>query len=344
MACLVIVLAGLRAAREVVVPVLFAGFLALVCIRPVKRLQAWGVPKVLGVVLVTLLVLVSFVGLSAVVGTSIREFSGSLWKYESRLDAVMEGGLGGLQQLGLEVSKDDLKSVLDTGAVLQLISDTTESLLSLLSDLIVIVLIMVFMLLEAEGLPAKLRLAFRKSEEEISRTTRISDMVYGFLSIKTGLNLVVGGLVTAWTAIMGVDYPFLWGLVAFVFNYIPNIGSIIAAIPPALLALIQFNLGQALVLVAGFVGINTVLGQIVEPRVMGRHLGLSPLVVIVSLFFWNWVLGPVGMLLSVPLTMVVKVILENTEDLRGVGILLGPTYITGEPPDELTLRGGSGPV
>ena len=117
------------------------------------------------------------------------------------------------------------------------------------------------------------------------------------------------------------------------FNFVPNIGSVIAAVPPALLALVEVDLGRALLVAAGFVGINTVLGNIIEPRLMGKHLGLSPLVIIISLFFWHWMLGPVGMLLSVPLTMVVKEVLDNTEDLRPVGILLGPTELTDEPAD-----------
>jgi predicted PurR-regulated permease PerM len=119
-----------------------------------------------------------------------------------------------------------------------------------------------------------------------------------------------------------VDFAVLWGLLTFCLNYIPNIGSIIAAVPPVLLALVQYGPGTALAVAIGYVVINVVFGNLVEPRVMGRGLGLSTLVVFISLVFWQWVLGPVGMLLSVPLTMTLKIILDGNDETRWIAILL----------------------
>jgi predicted PurR-regulated permease PerM len=116
----------------------------------------------------------------------------------------------------------------------------------------------------------------------------------------------------------------LWGLVAFLFNFVPNIGSIIAAVPALLLALVQLGPGPALAAGAGYLVVNIVMGNVVEPRFMGRGVGLSTLVVFLSLVFWGWVLGPVGMLLSVPLTMVVKLALEANPETRWIAVLIGP--------------------
>ncbi len=124
-------------------------------------------------------------------------------------------------------------------------------------------------------------------------------------------------------AIIGVDFPLLWGMLAFLLNYIPTFGSILAAIPPVLLAMVQLGPGHAIAALAVFVMLNVLLGNFVEPYFMGRRLGLSTLVVFLSLVFWGWVWGPVGMLLSVPLTMIVKIMLENTEDLSWIAVLLG---------------------
>jgi predicted PurR-regulated permease PerM len=144
------------------------------------------------------------------------------------------------------------------------------------------------------------------------------------MAIKTLVSLATGVIVAIGLYVIGVDYPLLWGLLAFLLNYIPNIGSIIAAIPPVLLAMIQLGPMQALIVAGGFVVVNIVMGSIVEPRFMGRGLGLSTLVVFLSLLFWGWVLGPVGMLLSVPLTITVKIALDSREESRWLAILLGP--------------------
>ena len=136
------------------------------------------------------------------------------------------------------------------------------------------------------------------------------------------VSLVTGLLAGTWLYILGVDHFLLWGVLAFLFNYIPNIGSIIAAVPAVLMALVQYGGGEAGLVALGFVVINTVMGNVVEPRFMGRGLGLSTLVVFLSLIFWGWLLGSVGMLLSVPLTMIVKIALESREESRWLAILL----------------------
>jgi predicted PurR-regulated permease PerM len=124
---------------------------------------------------------------------------------------------------------------------------------------------------------------------------------------------------------LGVDFPLLWGLLTFLLNFVPNIGSFIAAAPAVSLAFLQFGVGRAALAAAGYIVLETGIGNVLEPRLMGRGLGLSPLVVFVSLVFWGWVLGPAGMLFSVPLTMIVKIALDTSDDLRWVAVLLSET-------------------
>jgi AI-2 transport protein TqsA len=124
--------------------------------------------------------------------------------------------------------------------------------------------------------------------------------------------------------VIGVDYPIMWGMLAFAFNFIPNIGSIIAAVPAVLLAVVQLGPGSALEAAACYVAINMVVGNVIEPRFMGKGLGLSTLVVFLSLLFWGWVFGPIGMLLSVVLTMTLKMLLESSEETRWMALLLEP--------------------
>ncbi len=133
-----------------------------------------------------------------------------------------------------------------------------------------------------------------------------------------------GLLVYFFLLIVGVDYPLLWAVLAFVLNYIPTIGSIIALIPPFLLAMVQLGFIDSIIVLAGYLTINTIMGNILEPKFMGKGLGLSTLVVFLSLVFWGWVLGPIGMLLSVPLTITIKIALDSSEETRWLAVMLGP--------------------
>ncbi|MDF1555205.1 MAG: AI-2E family transporter, partial [Deferrisomatales bacterium] len=186
-----------------------------------------------------------------------------------------------------------------------------------------ILLTVVFMLLEASDLPAKMRAAVGDPAADFSGFDAFANNLNRYLAIKSWVSLATGALAAAWLGILGVDFAILWGLLAFLLNFVPNLGSIIAGVPAVLMAFIQFGFARAGVVAVGYVVINVVIGSGVEPRFMGRGLGLSTLVVFVSLVFWGWVFGPVGMLLSVPLTMALKIALESREDSRWLSVLLG---------------------
>jgi len=207
-----------------------------------------------------------------------------------------------------------------------------------LSNAFLILLTVIFILLEASSFPRKLRETLSDPQSQLPYFQRFTETVNRYMAIKTTISLVTGGLIAGFLAVLGVDFPLLWGMVAFLLNYIPNIGSLIAAIPAVLMALVQLGLGPAVVTALGFVGVNIAMGTFIEPRFMGRGLGLSTLVVFLSLVFWGWVLGPVGMLLSVPLTMTVKIALEANPDTHWLAVLLGPESdlppIHEPPPEE----------
>ena len=159
-----------------------------------------------------------------------------------------------------------------------------------------------------------------------------TESVNRYLGIKTLLSGLTGLLVTVMLWVLGVDYPVMWGLLAFMLNFVPTIGSILAAVPALLLALLQVSPAMVALGAVGYVLINVGVGNVLEPRWMGKGLNLSPLVVFLSLVFWGWVLGPVGMLLSIPLTILVKIALERDPDTRWLGIMLGAAKATNPLP------------
>ena len=322
-ASFVIVVAGMRAASSILVPFLLSMFIAIICAPPLFWLQRKGVPNALAVLSILVGIIVVGLLLAAFVGTSVNDFSKALPVYEKRLSEITSALVSWLQELVLEISGPVLTDYFDPGKAMKMAANTLAGLSGLLTNVFMILLTVIFILLEASGFPQKLRIALGDPEESMGRFRSVTESVNRYLALKTVFSLATGVAVAIWLAILGVDFALLWGLVAFLLNYVPNIGSIIAAIPAILLALIQLGVGPALLTCLGYVVVNVIFGSILEPRFMGRGLGLSTLVVFLSLVFWGWVLGPVGMVLSVPLTMIVKIAMESHEDTQWIAVMLG---------------------
>src|SRR5690606_25965574 len=340
-AAFVIVIAGMRAARPVLVPLLVAAFVALVCVPVVNALRRRRFPNGLAVTVVVLGVVAGVGGVGAFVGSSLTAFVQALPTYEAGLAAQTASALDWLQRHGLPVSnREGLLDAVDPGAALGLAAVLLNEVGALLTNGVLVMLAVVFILLEVGSFRYKARRALGMPEATFPQLAAFMHAMKRYIVIKTEVSLITGVLVAVWLAILGVDFPLLWGLIAFLLNYIPNIGSIIAAIPGTLLALVQLGLWPAFLVALGYLAINMVMGNFLEPRWMGHGVGLSPLVVFLCLIGWGWVLGPVGLLLSVPLTMTVKIAAESFPETRWLAVLLGPEDVpAGEDVPELEEAG-----
>jgi predicted PurR-regulated permease PerM len=321
-ASLVVVIAGLNAAQTVIIPVLLALLLAILCTPAVFWLRDHRVPTVAAVLLVVVVLLGVLTAFGVLVGGSINGFVEAAPRYEQRLDQVGSSIGDWLQAHGLDTSRIHASDVFQPGSLIGILGGGLTALLATLSNTFVVVLILIFMLLEALFLPVKMRAAMGRADADLKRFTRAARDVQKYLGLKTVVSAATGLLIGGWVALLGLDFAVTWGFLAFLLNFIPNIGSIIAAIPAVLLALVQLGLGEAILVAGGFLAINLVIGNIVEPQLMGHTLGMSTLAVFLSLVFWGWLWGPVGMFLSVPLTMILKIGLENSRELQWVAILL----------------------
>jgi len=322
-ACFVVIVAGMQAATSLLVPFLLSAFVAIICLPPLNWLTRHRIPAGASVLIVTLTLIVAVLLLGTFVGSSISDFSSNLPIYQERLKAMTGDLLTWLSGMGISFSSQAIRDNFNPSAAMGMAGTLVSSLGNALANTFLIVLTVIFLLIEAAALPHKWRVmgSHAPSTEHFGRFV---ESVNSYLTIKGWVSLATGGIIAIWLTILGVDYPLLWGLIAFLFNFVPNIGSIIAAVPAVLLALVQLGPGAALAAGSGYVVVNIVMGNVVEPRFMGKGVGLSTLVVFLSLVFWGWILGPVGMLLSVPLTMIVKLALEANEQTRWIAILLGP--------------------
>ena len=330
LAAFTIVVAGLRAAAPIVVPFLLALFVAVVCAAPLFTLEKRGVPRWVGLPLVVIGVVLVFAGIGTLIGTSVNDFTRQLPAYETRFRVLLDAGAARLEELGAPSATGELRDVFQPGQVFGLVRGLLAGLGAALTNAFFVLLTAVFVLLEATSLRDKLEVIADDPGDARERFELIADNVRRYLGVKTLTSLATGGLIAAGLALLGVDFPLLWGLLAFLLNFVPTIGSVIAGVPGVLLALVQLGWGPALAATLLYVGVNVAIGNGIEPRLMGRSVGLSTLVVFVSLVFWGWVLGPVGMLLSVPLTMTTKIALESDPSTHWLAVLLGPSSVARE--------------
>ncbi|WP_034474048.1 AI-2E family transporter [Aestuariibacter salexigens] len=322
MASLIIIFAGIKAASAIMVPFFLSAFIAIACSPLINWASQYRIPRWLSVICVILLILIFGFMLAGLVGQSLSEFRANMPEYREQLKQEFAWAAAQLSALNIEIDSSLLVSYLDPGMAMNVATNFLSGMGGVLSNLLLILLTVVFMLFEAESMPRRIHVALADPEMKMRHIDKFLQSVNRYLAIKTLVSLGTGLLIGVWLYFLDVDHYLLWAVTAFLLNYIPNIGSIIAAVPAVLMAFVQHGPGTAGLTALGFVVVNTVMGNAVEPRYMGRGLGLSTLVVFLSLIFWGWLLGSVGMLLSVPLTMIVKIALESREESKWLAVML----------------------
>ncbi len=323
-AAVIVVIYGLQMAKVLLVPFLIAVFLALITVRPMLWLQQRRVPSFLAALMIVSAIMLLLAVVGAVVGSSIAEFTAKIPEYQAQLDAIVDGVFDFVSEhLNGDQSMENIGDMIDPGWAMGLVATILNSLKDVLTNAFLIIFTMIFMLLEVSSVGTKVEAAFGRSAESMDGPREFLQNLGRYLGIKTIVSIATGLCAFTLTWTIGLDFPLLWAMLAFLLNYVPTIGSIIAAVPAVLLALVQLGPGAAGATAIGFAGINVAFGNIIEPRLMGYGVGISPLVVFIGLVFWGFVFGPVGMLLSVPLTMTLKLALESDERTRWVAILLG---------------------
>ncbi len=336
LAMLVVILAGIKAAADIVVPFLLAIFLAIVLNPLVVLLERCRVPRGLGVMLLVIAVVVLLLTFIGMLGSSLNEFARSLPQYRGMMLEKLRELQYHAERFNIDMtfSAEAVVKYVDPGATMNLVTRLLGHLSGAMTSIFLLLMTVVFMLFEVTVLPFKLRQALDKPNEGMATIRRALKGVTHYLVIKTAISVATGLIVWGFLTWVGVRFAFIWGMMAFLLNYIPNIGSVIAAIPPLIQALLFNGFADAVVVAGGYILINLVIGNILEPRIMGRGLGLSTLVVFLSLIFWGWLMGPVGMLLSVPLTIIARITLETMDGGHKLAVILGD----GRPAKDITPR------
>lgn len=319
-ASLVIVIAGMKSMSNLILMILMALFITAVSLGPFIWLKKKKVPEILALILVVLTIIGGLYVFSILIGASVSGFSEKLPFYEERFSEIWLSAHQWLIEIGIVDQNANVINMIKSSNLMSSSGGAVKGLGKLISDPLVTMFIYIFMMLEVSIFGNKMKLISPKAMggiQEIIANIKKYFTIKFLTSLATGLIIYIGLL------IIGIDFPLLWGLIAFILNFIPSIGSIFAAIPAVLLAFIQLDPISGLITAILYLLTNVVIGSFIEPPLMGKNLGLSPLVVFLSLLLWGFILGPIGMLISAPLTMIVKIIFDHGASTRSIGIMLG---------------------
>lgn len=333
-AAIVIILAGVKLATEIVIPFLLSLFIAITCSPIIKLMTDRKVPLWLAITLLFALFIVVSFFLFGLINSTVREFTASIPSYKVLLAERMNLLMFYAEKWQLPISRELITNELDPSVIMNFVSRLLLSFSGVVTNTFVLLLVVVFMLFEAPTAKHRLAMVISRNKNEVDgielQINRVLQGVIGYLGVKTTTSLLTGLSVWVLLELSGVQYSVLWATLSFLLNYIPNIGSILASVPIIVQALLLNGFSVGFGVAVGVIGINMIIGNVIEPRMMGRTLGLSTLVVFLSLLFWGWILGTVGMLLSVPLTMALKIALESSPSTVHYALLLGDV-----PPEKL---------
>lgn len=332
----VISIFGIYSAQGVIVPFLLAIFATIICFPLVGLFTRFRVPHGGAVMLAVVIVLLIGSSVGQFIGSSLKGFSGNMPAYKEQLRDHIQNIPYLSEVTILDQPLSETLMQVNPEKAMGIGANILSNLGDVLSNTLLILLVAIFILMEIGVFKDKI---IHFSCSKVDYSEKINSFILSvknYMMIKTWISLVTGLLISFCLWIIGVEHFMLWGFIAFIFNYVPTVGSLLAAIPAVCLAFIQFGSGTALLVIIVFVAVNLIMGNVVEPKFMGEGLGLSPTFVLMSLIFWGSILGPIGMLLSIPLTMVVKIAANNSDDWHWLSIILSDKVDEEKPTSIIT--------
>lgn len=319
-----VILALLRMSAAIIEPLLLSLLIVAICTPSLRFLRRHGWSTGASLALGLTVIVVLLVGSSLMLSGALQRFSEALPEYYDLLVAHTARLDAWLAAKGVDPHKGGVLHHFSPERLNQLAESAIAHTGSALSDALLVLFIVIFMLAEAEDFPRKMA-AMTGLKSAVAETwLNLLRDVNRYVTTKAAVSAATGLLIWIGLRLFGLPYAGLWGFLAFALNFIPNIGSVIAAVPPLLLALLHgtpLYAGGVLLL---YLGVNIVIGNVLEPIVVGRTLGLSAVIVLLSLVFWGWMFGIVGMLVSVPLSMVVRAFAAACPSIRWLAVLMGP--------------------
>jgi len=316
-ASIFVILFGIRASASILNPILLAVVITITVLPIPSRLTKRGLPGWLSLVVSILLVVVLLLLVIGTIFFSVTKLSTELPVYLAQGSAQATEDLSATGNTTLTIQIEQV-----TSSIGPLAQGALTAILNVLVTFGLALFIFFFMISAALALPTPSRMGLDPRSSIVSRITELTEDVRKYITVLTGINFLVGLGDTIFLFFMGVPYAVLWGLLAWFMGYIPSIGFMIALIPPVLMAYALYGLQTAVIVAVGYILINGGIQNFIQPKIMGDRLKVSPLVVFIGLFIWGYLLGGIGAILAVPMTMLVIIIMENFEGTRPIAILM----------------------
>jgi predicted PurR-regulated permease PerM len=322
MACAVIIIFGLKYAAQIITPILLAFVLSNIFLPLQSFMISKGVKRWLALTIVLVIMLLVMGALVSITVASITQFINRIPTYENDLQNTINAIYNWLLSLPIDTSNMLSLPNLDVSQIFSLSVNVLSTALDALSNWVIVIILIGFMLADFANLDERLQAAFKNSDQ-IKDVIEMTDSLRSYVSLTTYIGILVGIGNAVFLLIMGVDFAILWGLLGFLMNYIPNVGIIVSMVPPAVLAFLAFGWQEAVIVIIGFWLINMVVENFVKPSVMGEDLNISPLFIMLSLVLWSFVLGPMGTILAIPMTLIVsQLILKRSEETQWLAVLM----------------------
>lgn len=326
LAALIIIIAGIKAAASIVVLFLLSVFIATVSSPALFWLERFKISRLIAFFMVLLMVVVVLFGFGYILSSSVDSFLSNTPQYQAKIIELVDNVSDFLNGMGIEVSKSSLETMFNPSSLLSFAGTFLKSFTAILSNSFIIFLGATFILFEISSFKTKISLLTKISKIKKTPFDSFGKKLNSYLAIKTITSFITGLFIAGGLGVLGIDFALLLGLISFLLNYIPSIGSVLAVIPAILVTLIGADVSNVYWVIALYLSINITMGNIIEPRYMGKVLGLSVVVIFFSLIFWGWVLGPVGMFLAIPLSMTIKIALESHSSTKPIAILLSSVH------------------
>ncbi|RXJ85257.1 AI-2E family transporter [Arcobacter sp. CECT 8985] len=322
LATAVVIIAGIKASSEIVIILLLSVFIASILSAFLKVLENRSVPKLLAYIILLFVLTIITLLLAYMVNTSLSSFSQNLPTYEVKIKSSIVKIISYIESFGFTVNKEQILKALNFSYFFNFTTGLLGNISAIFSKALLVLIGIAFILSETKVFEKKLKVIFKSDNNRLTNFKLFSQNLQKYFIVKTFTSFLTGLFIFITLIFFDIEYPILWAVIAFLFNFIPVIGSIVAAIPAVLLSLITGNFEITLWLILIYMIVNITISNVLEPKFMGKELGLSPMIIFFSLIFWGWILGIVGMFLAVPITMTLKIAFESTRNTKWIGVLL----------------------
>ena len=322
LASFVVLIAGVKAASEIVIILLLAIFVSSILSTFVKFLESKLIPKFVAYFIVFLAIFFLVFLLGYMLNVSLTSFATNLTFYEEKIKELIVTLIKLADDFGFKLNQEEILGFLNLNSLFGVTTNFIGNLGVILSKTILVFIGIAFILSESKIFEEKLSFILKNDKKKLYNFHQFSSNLQKYFTVKTLTSLLTGALI--YFALIGfeVEYPILWAFIGFLFNFVPVVGSIVAAIPAIVLSLISGNIEATFWLIIVYTVINISVSNIIEPKLMGKELGLSPMIIFFSLIFWGYILGIIGMFLAVPITMTIKIAFESNDSTKWLGVFM----------------------